>query len=85
MASQEVTEACLESKEPTSVEAESITVHEEFHKEETAVRTVRALTIPVPPRDTVIGDQAGTVLQEEPLKDRCSRRDNGCARKAAVE
>jgi hypothetical protein len=41
-------EACLESKEPTSAETESAAVHEEFPKEETAVRTVRALTIPAP-------------------------------------
>jgi hypothetical protein len=44
MASQEVTEACLESKEPTSVQIVSIEVHEEVPKEEAAVKTVRALT-----------------------------------------
>jgi hypothetical protein len=30
-------------------------------------------------------DQAGTVLQEESLKDRHSRGDNGHSRKAAME
>jgi hypothetical protein len=43
MACQEAMEACLESKEPTSVEIESIVVHEEVPKEEAAVKTVRAL------------------------------------------
>jgi hypothetical protein len=38
-----VTEACLESKEPNSVELESVTVHEEVPKEKAAVKTVRAL------------------------------------------
>jgi hypothetical protein len=39
----EVTEACLESKEPTSVEVESLAVHEEVLKEEAAVETFRAM------------------------------------------
>jgi hypothetical protein len=40
---QEVTEACLESKELTSLEIESIVVHEEVSKKEATVQTVRAL------------------------------------------
>jgi hypothetical protein len=36
-------------------------------------------------RDAVIRDQARTVLQEEPLKDGCSRRAIGHARETAVE
>jgi hypothetical protein len=40
-ASQEVTEACLESKEPTSLEI--LAEHEEVPKEEATVQTVRAL------------------------------------------
>jgi hypothetical protein len=44
MACQEVTEACLESKEPTSLEKkECVVVHEEVPKEEATVKTVRAL------------------------------------------
>jgi hypothetical protein len=39
----EMTEACLESKEPTSLETESIAVHEEIPKEEAVVKTVREL------------------------------------------
>jgi hypothetical protein len=42
MACQEATEACLESKEPTSGEIESVAVHGEVPKEEGAVKTVRA-------------------------------------------
>jgi hypothetical protein len=38
-----MTETCLESKEPTSVETESIAMPEEVPKEEAAVKTVRAL------------------------------------------
>jgi hypothetical protein len=34
MACQEVMEACLESKEPTSMEIEAVAVHEEVPKEE---------------------------------------------------
>jgi hypothetical protein len=34
-------EACLDHKEPTLVEIESLMVHEEFPKEEAAVKTVR--------------------------------------------
>jgi hypothetical protein len=40
---QEAMEACQESKEPTSVEMESLVVHEEVAKEEATVKTVRAL------------------------------------------
>jgi hypothetical protein len=36
-------------------------------------------------RDMVITDQAKTMLQEEPLKDGCSRGDNGCSGKAVRE
>jgi hypothetical protein len=36
-------EACLESKEPTSVEIESVAVHDEVPKEEAITKTVRAL------------------------------------------
>jgi hypothetical protein len=36
-------EACLKSKEPTSLEVEYVVVHEEVPKEEAAVGTVRAL------------------------------------------
>jgi hypothetical protein len=43
-ARKETMEACRESKEPTSVEKESIAVHQEVPKEEAAVKTVRALT-----------------------------------------
>jgi hypothetical protein len=42
-ACQEVTEACLESKKPISLEIESIAVHGEVPKEEATVQTVRAL------------------------------------------
>jgi hypothetical protein len=35
--------ACLESKVPSSMDLESIVVHEEVPKEEAAVETVRAL------------------------------------------
>jgi hypothetical protein len=38
MTCQEATEACLESKEPTSVETESVAVHDEVYKEEAAVK-----------------------------------------------
>jgi hypothetical protein len=41
MACQEVMEACLESKEPTSLE--SMVEHEEVPKEEATVETFRAL------------------------------------------
>jgi hypothetical protein len=40
---EDMIEACLESKEPTSVQVESITVHEEVPKEEVAVKTVTLL------------------------------------------
>jgi hypothetical protein len=43
MASQEVMETCPESKERTSVEIVFIAEHEEVPKEETTVKTVRAL------------------------------------------
>jgi hypothetical protein len=43
MAYQEVTEACLESEEPTSLETESIVVHDEVPTEKAAVKPVRAL------------------------------------------
>jgi hypothetical protein len=43
MACQEVAEACLGSKAPTSVEIESIVEREKVPKEEAAVNTVRAL------------------------------------------
>jgi hypothetical protein len=120
-------EACLESKEPTSVEIKSVEVHEEVPKEEATVKTVRALKerygdrhlaigccrqlkkqtqgnggfwkklatthrwlsrCPLflhGVRDTLMRDQAGTVLQEEPLKDGRLRGDNGRTRKATVE
>jgi hypothetical protein len=42
-ACQEATEACVESTEPTSVETESVVVHEVVPKEEAAVQTFRAL------------------------------------------
>jgi hypothetical protein len=35
--------ACLESREQTSVEIESVVVHEEVPKEEATEKTVRAL------------------------------------------
>jgi hypothetical protein len=41
MVCQEATDTCLESKEPTNME--SITGHEEVHKEEVTVQPVRAL------------------------------------------
>jgi hypothetical protein len=106
-ACQEATEACLESKEPTS---ELVAVHDEVPKEEAAVKTVRALkkrygdwhlavghcrqlkkwtqgdggsqkkvattsggmtAVPFQHRttDTVVRDQAGTMLQEGPQED----------------
>jgi hypothetical protein len=40
-ACQEATEACLESKEPTSLETESVAVHEEVPTEDVAVKTVK--------------------------------------------
>jgi hypothetical protein len=40
---QEATDACLESKEPTSEEIESLVVHEEVRKEEAAVEPIAAL------------------------------------------
>jgi ABC-type enterochelin transport system substrate-binding protein len=40
---QEATEACLESKEPTSVEMKCEAEHEEVHEEETAVEAYGAL------------------------------------------
>jgi hypothetical protein len=43
MVCQDVTEACLESKEPTSLEIESVAVYEEVPKEQATVATVRAL------------------------------------------
>jgi hypothetical protein len=42
MACQEVTEACLESKEPASVQIESESEHQEALKEEVAVETLGA-------------------------------------------
>jgi hypothetical protein len=42
-ACQEETEACLESKEPTSVEIWYVAVQEEVPEEEAAGKTVRAL------------------------------------------
>jgi hypothetical protein len=39
----EETTACLESKEPTSLEAESVAVHQEVPKEEATVETFGAL------------------------------------------
>jgi hypothetical protein len=41
--SQEATEACLESKEPTSVELVFVSEHQEVPKEDAAVKNVRAL------------------------------------------
>jgi hypothetical protein len=41
-ACQEVTEACLESKELTSVEIEFVAVHDKIPKEEATVKIVRA-------------------------------------------
>jgi hypothetical protein len=43
MACQEATEACVESKEPTSMETELVAVYEEVPKEETAVENFGAL------------------------------------------
>jgi hypothetical protein len=43
MACQEAMEACLESKEPASLEVEFEAEHEEVHKEEATVKPVRAL------------------------------------------
>jgi hypothetical protein len=43
MACQELTEACLKNKEPTSLELEFVAVYEEVFKEEAAVKHVRAL------------------------------------------
>jgi hypothetical protein len=37
-------EACLKSNEPTSLEIESVAVHEEVPKEEAAGKTVTSLT-----------------------------------------
>jgi hypothetical protein len=42
-ARQEVTEACLEVKEPTSLEVESAVMHEEVPKEKATVETFGAL------------------------------------------
>jgi hypothetical protein len=42
-ACQEAMGACLESKEPASMEKEPVAVHEEVPKEEAAVKTVRPL------------------------------------------
>jgi hypothetical protein len=39
----EKTEACLESKEPTSLEIEPVAVHEDVPKEEAAVKTFGAV------------------------------------------
>jgi hypothetical protein len=39
-ACQEATEACLESKEPVSMEVESVAEHEEVPKEEVAVEAL---------------------------------------------
>jgi hypothetical protein len=36
-------EACLENKKPTSLEVDSVVVHEEVPKEEATVETVRVL------------------------------------------
>jgi hypothetical protein len=36
-------------------------------------------------RDTVIRDKVRTILQKKPLMDRCSRGNNRCTRKAALE
>jgi hypothetical protein len=36
-------------------------------------------------KDTVVTDKARIMLQEEPLKDGCSRGDSGHAMKAALE
>jgi hypothetical protein len=52
---QEETEACLESKEPISVEIESVVVHEEVPKEEATVKTVRALKEQYGDRHLAIG------------------------------
>jgi hypothetical protein len=43
IACQELTEACLEGKKPTSLEAESITVHEEVPKKKAAVNPIGTL------------------------------------------
>jgi hypothetical protein len=43
MACQEATEACLESKEPISLETEFMAEHEEVPKEKASVETFEAL------------------------------------------
>jgi hypothetical protein len=43
MACQEATETCLESNEPTSLEVDSVVVHQEVPKEEVAMDTFGAL------------------------------------------
>jgi hypothetical protein len=51
-----VTEACLESKEPTSLEEkESVVVREEVPEEEPAMKTVRALKEQYGDRDLALG------------------------------
>jgi hypothetical protein len=44
VACQVMTEGCLESKEPTSLEVESVVEHEEVPEKEATVQTFRALT-----------------------------------------
>jgi hypothetical protein len=41
--------------------------------------------IPARHKGTVVRDKARTVLQEESLKDKCFRGENGYTMKAAVE
>jgi hypothetical protein len=67
----EATEACLESKEPTSVQMESVTVHEEA-----AGKTVRALK-------EQYGDRRLAVGRRRQLKKR-SQGDGGSGRSYSI-
>jgi hypothetical protein len=72
-ACQEAREFCLESKEPTSVETESVAGHEEVPKEEAAVKTVRTLKERYGDRYLAVG------RRREPKKR--TQGDGGCRKK----
>jgi hypothetical protein len=76
VACQEVTEACLESKEPTSEETESKLEHQEVPKEETAVETARTLK-------KRHGDQHLAIGRRQQLKKR-TQGDGGSQKKLAA-
>jgi hypothetical protein len=73
---QEATEACLESKKPTSVEMESEAEHEEVLKEEAAVEAYGALK-------ERYGDRHLAVGRRQQLKKR-SQGDGGSRKKLAA-